>query len=60
MYSQAATVAQVAITALALEDINKVHWTAEAAFVVSLTAGGLSFFFCLLSATKNEQLFHHG
>ncbi|CAI7594180.1 unnamed protein product [Penicillium glandicola] len=53
----AAIVAQVAITALALEDPNKVHWTAEAAFVISLTAGGLSVFYACLVQQRMSSIF---
>lgn len=57
MNSQAAIVAQVAITALALEDLDKVHWTAEAAFVLSLTAGGLSVFYACLVQQRMSSFF---
>ncbi|OQE96201.1 hypothetical protein PENNAL_c0001G09431 [Penicillium nalgiovense] len=53
----AAIVAQVAITALALEDLDKVHWTAKAAFVLSLTAGGLSVFYACLVQQRMSNLF---
>lgn len=49
--------AQVAITALALEDIDKVHWTASAAFVLSLTTGGLSVFYACLVQQRMSSLF---
>ncbi|KAL2824399.1 hypothetical protein BDW59DRAFT_180265 [Aspergillus cavernicola] len=52
----AAIVAQVAITALALEDLDKVHWTANAAFVLSLTAGGLSVFYACLVQQRMSSL----
>jgi hypothetical protein len=50
--------AQVAITALALDKIDQVHWTAKAAFVVSLSTGGLSVFLarCLYKAVIKEAL----
>lgn len=38
----AAIIAQVAITALALPNLNQVHWTATAGFIVSLVTGCLS------------------
>ncbi|BCS21192.1 uncharacterized protein APUU_21624A [Aspergillus puulaauensis] len=53
----AAIVAQVAITALSLEDIDQVHWTASAAFVLSLTTGGLSVFYACLIQQKMNKLF---
>ncbi|KAJ5521812.1 hypothetical protein N7527_005927 [Penicillium freii] len=53
----AAIVAQVAITALALTDLDQVHWTAEAAFVLSLIAGGLSVFYCCLVQQRMSGLF---
>ncbi|RJE17658.1 hypothetical protein PHISCL_10003 [Aspergillus sclerotialis] len=52
-----AIVAQIAITALALEDLDKVHWTAEAAFVVSLAAGGLSVFYACLVQQRMSSCF---
>ncbi|PWY75339.1 hypothetical protein BO94DRAFT_605837 [Aspergillus sclerotioniger CBS 115572] len=53
----AAIVAQVAISALVLEDLDKVHWTVEAAFSLSLTAGGLSVFYaCLIQQRLNSCL----
>ncbi|PKY03727.1 hypothetical protein P168DRAFT_344868 [Aspergillus campestris IBT 28561] len=52
-----AIVAQVAITALGLAELDKVHWTAEAAFVASLAAGGLSVFCaCLVQQTMSGLL----
>lgn len=57
MNPQAAIVAQVAITALALEDLDKVHWTAEAAFVLSLTTGGLSVFYACLVQQRMSSFF---
>ncbi|KAL2809608.1 hypothetical protein BJX63DRAFT_434988 [Aspergillus granulosus] len=53
----AAIMTQVAITALALEDIDKVHWTANAAFVLSLIAGGLSVFYACLVQQRMSSLF---
>ncbi|QKX61813.1 uncharacterized protein TRUGW13939_08969 [Talaromyces rugulosus] len=53
----AAIVAQVAITALALDKIDQVHWTAKAAFVVSLSTGGLSVFYACLVQQKMSSLF---
>ncbi|KAL4786595.1 hypothetical protein BJX76DRAFT_365380 [Aspergillus varians] len=53
----AAIVAQVAITALALDDLDMVHWTANAAFVLSLTAGGLSVFYACLVQQRMSSLF---
>jgi len=38
----AAIIAQVAITALALPNLNQVHWTATAGFVISLVTGCMS------------------
>lgn len=49
--------AQVAITALALTDLDQVHWTAEAAFVLSLIAGGLSVFYSCLVQQRMSGLF---
>jgi hypothetical protein len=50
-------VAQVAITALSLESLNDVHWTAKAAFVASLAAGALSVFFACLLQQQISSLF---
>ncbi|KAJ5415575.1 hypothetical protein N7465_004270 [Penicillium sp. CMV-2018d] len=47
----------VAITALALTDLDQVHWTAEAAFVLSLIAGGLSVFYSCLVQQRMSGLF---
>ncbi|THW41849.1 hypothetical protein D6D22_05185 [Aureobasidium pullulans] len=45
----AAIVAQIAITALALGNSDTTHWTANAAFVISLVTASLSVFYaCLL------------
>ncbi|THX23239.1 hypothetical protein D6D12_08542 [Aureobasidium pullulans] len=45
----AAIVAQIAITALSLSNSDTIHWTANAAFVVSLVTASLSVFYaCLL------------
>lgn len=49
--------AQIAITALSLQDLDKVHWTAEAAFVLSLTTGGLSVFYACLVQQRMSNLF---
>jgi hypothetical protein len=43
-------VAQVAITALALEQLYR--WTAEAAFVLTLAAGGLSVCYACLAQQR--------
>lgn len=40
--------AQIAFSAVSLEDLNKVHWTAKAAFVSSLIKGSLSVFYACL------------
>ncbi|KAL4916477.1 hypothetical protein BDW62DRAFT_186065 [Aspergillus aurantiobrunneus] len=53
----AAIVAQIAITALGLEGLDQVHWTANAAFVLSLTAGGLSVFYACLVQQRMSSLF---
>ncbi|THW77556.1 hypothetical protein D6D18_09888 [Aureobasidium pullulans] len=46
---QAAIVAQIAITALSLGTSDTIHWTANAAFVISLVTASLSVFYaCLL------------
>jgi hypothetical protein len=50
-------VAQVAITALSLDNLNNVHWTAKAAFVASLVAGALSVFFACLLQQQISSLF---
>jgi len=50
-------VAQVAITALGLEEIDQVHWTAKAAFIVSLSTGGLSVFYACLVQQRMSSLF---
>jgi hypothetical protein len=50
-------VAQVAITALSLDNLNNVHWTAKAAFVASLAAGALSVFFACLLQQQISSLF---
>ncbi|KAK6393248.1 hypothetical protein LTR65_002539 [Meristemomyces frigidus] len=44
----AAIIAQVAITALSLDQIDSTHWTAQAAFIMSLVAGSLSVFYCCM------------
>ncbi|THX28372.1 hypothetical protein D6D10_09217 [Aureobasidium pullulans] len=45
----AAIVAQIAITALSLSSSDTIHWTANAAFVISLVTASLSVFYaCLL------------
>lgn len=49
--------AQVAITALALTDLDQVHWTAKAAFVLSLITGGLSVFYSCLVQQRMSGLF---
>ena len=46
----AAIIAQVAITALALPNLNQVHWTATAGFVISLVTGCTSV--CLSTTTS--------
>ena len=38
--------AQVAITALSLADVDKTHWTVQASFIMSLVTGCLSVFYC--------------
>jgi hypothetical protein len=55
--SKAAIVAQVAITALSLDQLSAAHWTARAAFVVSLAAGALSVFFACLLQRRLSSLF---
>jgi hypothetical protein len=49
----AAIIAQVAITALALPNLNQVHWTATAGFVISLVTGCISVW---LSTTTSRLL----
>lgn len=49
--------AQVAITAMSLEDMSSVHWIAKAAFVVSLAAGALSVFFACILQQRISSLF---
>jgi hypothetical protein len=49
----AAIIAQVAITALALPNLNQVHWTASAGFVVSLVTACMSVW---LSTTTSRLL----
>ncbi|KAH7083024.1 hypothetical protein BKA63DRAFT_561217 [Paraphoma chrysanthemicola] len=53
----AAIVAQVAITALSLENLSSTHWTARAAFVLSLASGALSVFFACLLQQRISSLF---
>ncbi|KAF2877413.1 hypothetical protein BDV95DRAFT_601811 [Massariosphaeria phaeospora] len=53
----AAIVAQVAITALSLENLSSAHWTAKAAFVLSLATGALSVFFACLLQQRISSLF---
>ena len=54
MVSVTATIiAQVAITALALPNLNQVHWTATAGFVISLATGCISVW---LSPTTSRLL----
>jgi hypothetical protein len=51
-----AIVAQVAITALALPSLNRVHWISNAAFVVSLVFACLSVFFSTTMARNLSSL----
>ncbi|THX48282.1 hypothetical protein D6D06_09183 [Aureobasidium pullulans] len=53
----AAIVAQIAITALSLGDSDTIHWTANAAFVVSLVAASLSVFYACLLQQHVSSLF---
>ncbi|KAH7378404.1 hypothetical protein DE146DRAFT_774457 [Phaeosphaeria sp. MPI-PUGE-AT-0046c] len=53
----AAIVAQVAITALSLENLASTHWTARAAFVLSLASSALSVFFACLVQQRISSLF---
>jgi hypothetical protein len=50
-------VAQIAITALSLDNLSSAHWTAKAAFVISLAAGALSVFFACLLQQRISSLF---
>ena len=49
--------AQVAITALSLENLASTHWTARAAFVLSVASGALSVFFACLLQQRISSLF---
>ncbi|KAH7046554.1 hypothetical protein B0J12DRAFT_131104 [Macrophomina phaseolina] len=52
-----AIVAQIAISALALDHLESTHWTAKGAFVVSLVTAGLSVFYgCLLQQKISSLL----
>ncbi|KAK5126616.1 hypothetical protein LTR85_009550 [Meristemomyces frigidus] len=54
----AAIIAQVAITALSLDQIDSTHWTAQAAFIMSLVAGSLSVFYCCVIQMTFGALVH--
>jgi hypothetical protein len=52
LHEQGAIVAQIAITALSLRDVDQINWTVEAAFVISLMAGLLSVYYACLIEVK--------
>lgn len=54
--SKGAIVAQIAITALSLPYLEETHWTAEAAFVISLIAGLLSVYFACMIQQQLSSL----
>ena len=51
-----AIIAQIALTALSLPDLDGTHWTARAAFVVGLVAGSLAVFCSCVLQSKMSGL----
>ena len=54
---QAAIIGNASMSALGLQHLHKVNWTARAAFVLSLVTGGLSVFYACLIQQKLRSLF---
>lgn len=55
--SQAAILTQVSITSLGLDGLDKIHWTAKAAFVVSLTTSAMSAYYAVSVHREMSGLF---
>jgi hypothetical protein len=51
-----AIIAQIALTALSLPDLDDTHWTARASFVIGLVAGSLAVFCCCVLQSKMSAL----
>ena len=51
-----AIIAQIALTALSLPNLDDTHWTARAAFVVGLVAGSLAVFCSCVLQSKMSSL----
>jgi uncharacterized membrane protein YedE/YeeE len=51
-----AIIAQIALTALSLPNLDDTHWTARASFVIGLVAGSLAVFCCCVLQTKMSAL----
>lgn len=52
--------AQIAISALSLTDLSSTHWTAKAAFIISLVSGALAVFYASLLQQKISSLISPG
>jgi uncharacterized membrane protein YedE/YeeE len=51
-----AIIAQIALTALSLPNLDDTHWTARASFVIGLIAGSLAVFCCCVLQSKMSAL----
>jgi hypothetical protein len=51
-----AIIAQIALTALSLPNLDDAHWTARASFVIGLVAGSLAVFCCCVLQSKMSAL----
>jgi uncharacterized membrane protein YedE/YeeE len=51
-----AIIAQIALTALSLPNLDDTHWTARASFVIGLVAGSLAVFCCCVLQSKMSAL----
>jgi hypothetical protein len=51
-----AIIAQIALTALTLPNLDDTHWTARASFVIGLVAGSLAVFCCCVLQSKMSSL----
>ena len=51
-----AIIAQIALTALTLPNLDDTHWTARASFVIGLVAGSLAVFCCCVLQSKMSAL----
>jgi uncharacterized membrane protein YedE/YeeE len=51
-----AIIAQIALTALSLPNLDDTHWTARASFVIGLVAGSLAVFCCCILQSKMSAL----